>query len=407
MKKSKTLFSPRKLIYLILIVILVITIPDLNTPSMGDTNAIVTLLSVDKSGDGLVASANVIKPSGASGMCCETYSATNSTLGEAIEDISYMIGKELAFSQCEVMAFGDELSNEGIMSALDYMTRVKKVSRNTLLINVGGDIKDFNKAIVDLSSKQQLKIENILGYDNKFTIHKENSIEEFYQRYYSPLGVCLLPRLEIGDTRLEEAIEVAAMEQSQSGVDETNKNKPKFLTNNGEMTVYDKGEKIEIVDKEMTYNLSLLSPSGYKGTIKVDNVNDELYDNATILFYVTNSKTKMSAKYDGDIPKVDVKISLSAYIEEIEEDKPSKKFLIRNEQFMSDKARERLKEEVIKRAQDAVEFCKENELDILNVYSKFDKYQHKKTNEQTKELDIVEFLKNVEYNFTVVVKSTY
>lgn len=409
MNKLKNLFSPRKFVYYILIIVLIITIPNLNQQSMGQTNAIVTLLSVDKVNGEVEVCANIVKPSESGGMCCEKYTAQSTTLGEAIEDIGFSIGKELAFSQCEVMAFGDQISNEGIMSALDYMTRVKKVSRNTLLINVGGEIKEFNQAVIDAQSKKKLKLEEMLGSNNKYITQKEHSIETFYQKYYSPLGQVALPRLEVTQDEFINAIEVSLEANSSGGTNAGGQAnaQPKYLINNGDTSVYIKGKKAIEMDNSTAHKLSLLNKKGYRGTIKVDNVSDELYDNATLLFEVTNGKTKYGVSYDGDIPKCNIHISLLTFIEEIIENEPNKKFLIRNEEFMSDEAISRLKATVQKQALEAIEYSKDNDLDLFDIYSQFDKFQHKKTKELLDSQSIIEFLDSVEYSVSVDVKSTY
>ena len=406
---NKNLTSSKINYYFILIVILIITVPNFNTPSMADTNAIVTLLSVDKEGDQVLAVANVVKPSKESGMCCEAFMAKNSTLGEAIEDISFMIGKNLAFSQCEVMAFGDGISRVGIMSDLDFITRVKKVSRNTLLFNVGGDIKEFNKSVIDLSKNQQLKIENVLGYTDKFTIQKDHSIETFYQKYYSKLGYAILPRLTLSKEEVNDSIEVSVSSQeSTSGSSgSTQLQDRNYLTNDGRFTIYKKGKTELMVDNEMAYNLSLLSPNGFRGTIRADHVTDDLYDDASLLFSVTNADCKIKANYDKDKPKITINISLMAFIEQVVENKPTEKFLIRNEQFISNEAQKRLKETAKEKALEALGFCKDNDLDLLDVYSYFDKFHHRKTKSIVNNSSIEEFLQDVEYEVNVDVKSTF
>ena len=48
MKKVKSLFTPKKLVILICIILLIFTLPTINKPAMSETQAIVTMLCIDK-----------------------------------------------------------------------------------------------------------------------------------------------------------------------------------------------------------------------------------------------------------------------------------------------------------------------------------------------------------------------
>ena len=119
MKKLKTIFSPRKLIVWIFLIILIITIPEITKPAMSKTEAIITMMSIDKVDDKIKISTAVITPSSEKTTNYEVYTGVGESVGEAVENVSLSLGKSMGFAQCEIMAFGENLSTDGIMSSLD------------------------------------------------------------------------------------------------------------------------------------------------------------------------------------------------------------------------------------------------------------------------------------------------
>ena len=158
MKKLKTIFSPRKLILWLFLIILIITVPEVTKPAMSETEAIVTMMSIDKVDDKIKVATAVVTPASEKKANYEVYSGVGETVGEAVENVSLALGKSMGFAQCEIMAFGEQLSSDGIMSSLDFMTRTRKVGRNALLINFSGDVEEFQQAVVNLNIEKSLPI---------------------------------------------------------------------------------------------------------------------------------------------------------------------------------------------------------------------------------------------------------
>ena len=146
-KKLKTIFSPRNLIVWLLIIILLIAIPELTRPSMSQTEALVSMLCVEKSGENVEVAVTVLTPGEERKVNNQVYTGSGKTLGEAVGNISIMLGKEMGFAQCEVVAFGDNICSDGVISSIDYMTRTKRVGRSAILINFSGEAKDFADAV--------------------------------------------------------------------------------------------------------------------------------------------------------------------------------------------------------------------------------------------------------------------
>ena len=139
MQKLKTIFSPRKLAVWLLVFVLIIAVPELDEPAMSKTEAIVTTLCVDKVDNQIQIATTVLAPAEDKKVNLQVYTGSGTSLGEAMGNVSLLIGKEMGFAQTQILALGTNLCEDSIMPTLDYMTRTKKVGRNTVLINFEGD----------------------------------------------------------------------------------------------------------------------------------------------------------------------------------------------------------------------------------------------------------------------------
>ena len=76
MKKLKTIFSPRKLIVWLFLIVLIITIPEITKPAMSETEAIVTMMSIDKIDENIKVAMSVLTPAAERQQNFEVFSAT-------------------------------------------------------------------------------------------------------------------------------------------------------------------------------------------------------------------------------------------------------------------------------------------------------------------------------------------
>ena len=80
-KKLKSIFSPKKLVLWLSILILIFTVPAFNKSAMSQTQAIVTMLCVDKIDDKIKVAATVLTPSQDKKANFQVYSGEGETLG--------------------------------------------------------------------------------------------------------------------------------------------------------------------------------------------------------------------------------------------------------------------------------------------------------------------------------------
>ena len=412
MKILKTLFSPRKLIVWIFLIILLATVPEITKPAMSETEAIVTMMSLDKIDDKIKISASVLTPAEEKTANYEVFSATGETVGEAVENVSLALGKSIGFAQCEIMAFGENLSNEGILSSLDFMTRTRKVGRNALLINFSGDVEEFQQAVVNLNIEKSVPLEDIFNFDKRYIPTEDSNIHSFYKGYFSSISTGIMPKVQLTKEKTgNNAIEIeqgstGGGSSTQPGSGTSGTNNKSYILNDGTISVFKKGRKLLEIASDKVKQLNLMLNNEQEGTLKVENVNDKLYNNSNVVLNITDKKLKFSPRFENNTPVFNISIDLIVLVEEIDEENPNKNFLKRNKEFLTPALIEKTKEVVKEHAMSIVEFCKTNEIDLIGVFENFYRKQFKEFKKYYEEKQ-EKYLDDVKVNISVKVSSSY
>ena len=181
MKKLKKIISPRTLLLIASVIIFVSSISFINLPSQSSTQGIVSVLAVDTDGSQVDVACSIITPTGGRKTKSNVYSAKAPTIAQAIQKVSIQIGKTLGFAQCDVVAVGNNIMEQNIVSALDYLTRTRKVNKNVLLLNFDGIAKEFIESVIYIEENLSLKLSELLAYN------KENIMAIDENNYYIPI----------------------------------------------------------------------------------------------------------------------------------------------------------------------------------------------------------------------------
>ena len=411
MKKLKTIFSPRKLIVWIFLIILIITIPEITKPAMSKTEAIITMMSIDKIDDQIKISTAVITPSTEKTTNYEVYSGVGATVGEAVENVSLSLGKSMGFAQCEIMAFGENLSTDGIMSSLDFMTRTRRVGRNAILINFSGDVEEFQQAIVNLNIEKSIPLEDVINFDKRYIPSADSNIHSFYKGYFSKISIGIMPKVQLLKEKANNTIEIeggstGGGNSNEPGSGSGQQNNKKYILNDGTVCVFKSGRKLLELTPEQMQKLNLITNVEQEGTLKVENINDEFYKNSNVVLNIHDKKLNFKPEFKNGKPIFNINIELAVLVEEVDEENPNKSFLKRNKEFLTDELVKKTKETVKNKTKEIIDFCKENEVDLIGVYENFYRKEYKefeKYYEKTQE----KYLDDVEFNINVKVSSSY
>ncbi len=424
MKKLNTIFSPRKLVVLFLIILAVLTVPKLDAPAMSQTDAIVTMLCMDLDGQDVVMSATVLTPGQDNVANYQVFKGKGKTFGTAVDSLSITMGKEMGFAQCEVVAMGEKLCESGVMPALDYLTRTKKVGRNSYLIAFKGDVEEFSQAMADLSKEKSLTLENIMNFDSRYIVSQDSNIESFYTGYFSDISLGLMPKVSLETEQQDSAIKIEGQDSSSSGgggggssggsgggtsggSGGGQQNQGKFFLNDGSVTVFKKGKKFIDLTTEQVQKVNFFVNNAQQGTIVLENVDDELYNNSTVLVDIVRKKNFISVRFDGDTPVYKSTMELVVFVEEVDENNPSKKMLKRNNEFLTNNLIERIKQNVTGQMEEIVEFCKTNQMDLFQAYQHFYKINNKPFKKYLNRVGKENFLTDVKFEYEIKVSNEY
>ena len=411
MKTLKTIFSPRKLILWIFLIVLVVTVPEITKPAMSETEAIVTMMSIDKIDNNIKVATAVLTPANEKTANYEVFSGVGKTVGEAVENVSLSLGKSMGFAQCEIMAFGENLSSEGIMSSLDFMTRTRKVGRNALLINFSGDIEEFQQAVVNLNIEKSLPLEDIFDFDKRYIPTEDSNIHSFYKGYFSSISTGVMPKVQLLKEKVDNSIEIeggatGGGNAGEPGSGSGGQNNKFYILNDGTLCVFKDGKKFLELEPQNMKKLNLLLNTEQEGTIQIENVNDELFQDANIVLNITEKNLKFEPKFENNKPIFNIKIELTVLVEEVDEENPNQNFLKRNKEFLTKTLVKKTEDTVRSDTLEIIEYCKENQIDLIGVYENFYRKQYgkfKKYYDENKE----KYLNEIEYNISVKVSSSY
>lgn len=409
MKKLKSIFSPRKLIVWLFVVIAILTVPELTNPAMSGTEALVSMMCVDlKDGEYDIA-ALVLTPGKERIVNTQVYTGKGETLGEAVNNVSISIGKFLGFAQCELLAFGENICKDSVIPAIDYMTRTKRVGRSAVLVSYSGDTKDFASACSKLGQEKSLRLDQIINYDKRYILAKDSNVDSFYKGYYSKISLGLMPHLKVEAEQQQGAIEVAAKSEDSTGGgqggNQSGGEGKKYLLNDGSTSVFKKGVKKLELTPEQVIDINLLQDNEQEGVFKVENVTDEIYNDATIVFILKKKSIKLTTDFEGDTPVFKINLEVRVLVDEVMEKTPDKRFMRRNREFLTKTAVEKFEESIKEKLFETIDFCKEKEVDLIGVYRNFNAFQHNKfKNHIEKEKN---YLNGIDYQISIEVNSAY
>ena len=417
MQKFKQIFSPRKMVIWVSILVLIISFQYTNQPAQSQTQAIATALAVEQTEDNMIeVSAVILTPIPASTSKRKAYTAKGYDITNAINNISLQVGKQIGFGQCDIMAVGDKLCETNALKALDYLTRTKRVGRNAVLINFSGKTEDFANCVVQINDSLSLKVSEIINFNREYITATETNIESFFRGYYGDLGISTMPKIKISETESDNAIPIKVEEASSSqsevsgsgGSSSGGGSKELYFTNDGTTSIFRDGKKFtEIEPGEVKY-INLMQPETVLGTFILENVNSDLFNNARVVIDLTNKEMKYDLSFENGKPKIKYDIQLYIMIDEIIEAEKTENLLHTENWFVDDSVVTGLTSKVQENLDRVVQKLKDQSMDIIDIYEKFYKFKNKKF---TAFLDTLEnkkdFLKDVIFDYKITIHSSY
>lgn len=420
--KLKTIFSPRRVLIWLSILGLIVSFHYTNQPSQSKTQAVVSVLVADvNEHDNIEVSAIVVTPIVNSSSKHFAYTGEGATIAKAVQNVSLQLGKEMGFGQCDVMALGNKLCETNTLKVMDYLTRTKKVGKNSILLNFEGKTDEFANSIVYMLDNMGLSLSSIIDYNQKNTMASETNVETFLKNFYGDTGLSRMPKLSVQKEPKANAIKIdlgrnatsagVSNDQEDLSVNENTSSSGSgeensvYFINSGTTSIFKDGKKIlEYTPKDMAY-FNLLDKISKNGEFQLSNVNSDIYNNATLVIRLTDKKVKVKYKFEDEKPYVKYDLDLYIDIEEVVEDGKNKNLLMSENWFVDDAVVSGLTKLIDDNLHESMKKTAENHTDILNLYQPFNKFHNKKWK---KYIECKEnYLEGIKFDFNIKIYSDY
>ena len=166
--------------------------------------AVATSIGIDKTGDEIELSLNVVTPSsqgsatGGSIGTVKTFAGTGKNVSAAIAKISLSVGKSVGLAHCDAVIVSKDILNQDVAKIIDYFIRSNNLTSNAIIFVTDGKAKDVIKASASDTSSFALTISNIISFNKMFSFGDSINIDNFYINYFSESGISILPMLSTG-----------------------------------------------------------------------------------------------------------------------------------------------------------------------------------------------------------------
>ncbi len=399
----KKLFSNKLLIVFVLL-LLAFFPSALSKKSMSNNNAIVIAVGVDKKEKEYTLSFQVVIPKQDNSYreSLLVLSASGENLYDTYRQAETQIGKRIAFRHCQYIIINEELAkSENIATTLDFLVRNRDISNSCILLCTD---KSANE-IMSLDSKTESSInigviELLEYYEKKYFVYDTN-LENFVTGAYSPRKCGLMTFISSSD-KIENGIGTSAESGASGGGEgggasggsgeQSSQQKQQYLSFDGRVVVFKDAKYNGVFSTEDLLSLNWFnSSSGFADKFIVEGVTDELYTNAKIGFELLDKKSKIKAYFEGDTPVLSLEVDCKIIIEDVENAVQDKVVLQSGKYALTSGLNSKIQQKIYN---DAIAVFKKMinfESDIVDVYSKFNKYNHKKFQKYLSSLNDDEF----------------
>lgn len=408
----KFMLKHKYLIVFILIIILFIPYSLYQVPET-DKLSVITSVGLDKVEDGIQLSANTIVPnsgtmsgSGGSDGTVKTIVVKGKNVGDAFSNLSLILGKLPGLAHCDSIVINKELMQEDVTKYLDYFVRTNNLTSNATLIVAENTAKEIIETTASQKGLRAITLSDVLLLNHEYVLTKKSNLDAFYANYFSKAPSMALPILNVGESNQSDDSSLAsgattgssgAESSGSSGQSQNNQSQnsgqggqstpSKILKNEGKGAIVNKGKLVGIVEGEQMQGLSLLSKTVKKGNVQVNNINDKIFNDATLNFDIFNKNVKSYGYFANGVPVFNYDITLVLKLEEVVMDVYSVEAMTAVKNYMKGNIKELTESTICEDISSIINKCKSTQSDILGVYDYFYKFH---TAEWNKFLDSLE-----------------
>lgn len=420
-------------------------------PAETDRVAVVTSIGIDKNGEDIELSLNVITPSsqgatsGGSVGSVKTFAAIGKNLSTAISKISLSVGKSVGLAHCDAVVVSKDIVEEDITKVLDYFIRSNNLTSNAIIFITEGKAKDVIKASAQETSRFALTFSDIISFNKMFAFGDSINIDNFYINYFSDSGVSILPVISTGpedesapddqsgnsgDGNTQNASGDSGSSQSegeqqggQSGGQSGGGDSPEpsqggggqgggqsqggqsqdVIKNEGKIVVVKKGKYVCELNEKQVAAINLINSRSLKGNITAKNVNSDIFKNADITYQVYTKKVKTNCYFIENTPVFNFDLDLILQIKEIIMEDYEIDSINGTTAYLNGEVTKAIKKTIHENLSELINLAKKEKVDYLKVYKNFNKFDTFKWEKYIDSLDDKEnYLDNVIFTVNII-----
>ncbi len=295
-------------------------------------------------------------------------SSKGNSIAEALDYSGLHVGREIGLSHIKTVVLNGNLLDQDVTQFLDYLSRNESLPTSTKLVSTDVSAKDFLKTAKGLDSDSSIKISDLVNFNSHFIYAVDSSFDTFYHGLYGPTKVSLIPCLSVEE--MDEGLSVAVTDApSGSGSSGGSEQQSKDILNNGDTYVLKDGKLVLKIDGNDLSNINYFLNDSRSGTIEIDNFSDENFTDANLVFEILSKETKNKVVFENDIPVFCVNTNISLNLTEVQSQQSR---VENNVEFfkITDTALREIEKSVKKSMTDALTLMRENQVDIVDFYTK-------------------------------------
>ena len=375
--------------FIVLLILFVCFLPtSLTQEAESQIDAIVTAVGIDSvENNELEVSVQIIvpTPSAQYSQQLSVVSTKAKSVSEGMSNLSLRLGKIISFPHCKVLVFNEKLAENGLTEGFDYLIRNKANGDEIVLLGTKDSAKELLNSISDIDNSLYFGLNNSGSYNKTYILGQQVNLSEFYKKYLTEDS-----SLIIGSVSLEKVSDVGMISipsasggsSTQSSQENSSKDK-KTVVNKGESILIKNGKKVKLLNIEETSAFNWFNPEATKGYILLNNITDDVYNNATVGVDIERKVTRVHVYFDGDKPVYELDLDLYIRIIEVVEGDNNKNPIIYKEdqQYVTPALKEALAKKIEENISLAYSIAIENNADVMLIGKTFNKYHTKRFNE--------------------------
>ena len=372
--------------------------------------------------------------SGGSDGTVKTVSAKGNDITSAFSNLTLILGRMPGLSHCDSIILNKNLFEENVTKYLDFFVRTNNLTSNATVIvaeNKASEIIETSAAQKDLRA---VSLSEVLTLSDEYSIASNSNVDSFYTNYFSAAGVSILPVLTAGESNTpsgqtkensqndstqssktenlqnSEESNLQSSSTQKSGTDggsegglnsssssgsksssgggepstqssqtqsESGSGEPqKIVKNEGKAVVVKNGKIVYDLPGVEVQGLNLISSTTKKGHIKIEDVTNDLFENATLNFEIFNKDVKTMGYFINGLPIFNFKFNLVLKLEEVAMNNFNIEAMKITHNFVTGEIKEKINESVQKSISELINSSKKNKTDTFKVYDYFYKYHN-------------------------------